>query len=69
MGAFFPPCLVWELAVGAALGTLVGHFWAEMSHSDLKEIEDMLQASTATLIVVAKSKLRETPAKAVKHEA
>jgi len=69
VGIFFPPYLVWELAGGAALGTLVGHFWAGMSRSDLKEIGDTLQASTATLIVVAKSKLREALAKAVKHEA
>ena len=67
VGIFFPPYLVWELAAGAVLGTLIGHFWAGMSHSDLKQIGDALQANTATLIVIGRSKLRETLAKAVKH--
>jgi len=68
VGVFFPPYLVWELAAGAVLGTLIGHFWAGMSRSDLKEIGDTLQASTATLIVVAKSRLRQVLAEAVNHE-
>jgi len=60
VGIFFPPYLVWELAAGAAAGSLIGHFWAGMSRSDLKEIGDTLQASTATLIVVGRSRLQET---------
>ena len=59
VGIFFPPYLVWELAAGAALGTLIGHLWAGMSRSDLKEIGETLQASTATLIVVGRSRLQE----------
>ena len=68
VAVFFPPYLVWELAAGAAIGTLLGHFWAGMSRSDLKQIGDALQANTATLIVVGKSKVREALMKAVKHE-
>jgi uncharacterized membrane protein len=68
VGIFFPPYLVWELATGAVIGTLIGHFWAGMSHTDLKQIGDALQTSTATLIVVGKSKVREALTKAVKHE-
>jgi uncharacterized membrane protein len=68
LGIFFPPYLVWELVAGAAMGALVGHLWAGMSRSDLKQIGDMLQASTATLIVVGKSKLREALTNAVKHD-
>ena len=59
VGIFFPPYLVWELAAGAAAGSLIGHFWAGMSRSDLKEIGEALQASTATLIVVGRSRLQE----------
>ena len=68
VGIFFPPYLVWELTAGAMIGTLIGHFWAGMSRSDLKQIGDMLQASTATLIVVGKSKLRQVLTEAVNHE-
>jgi uncharacterized membrane protein len=59
VGIFFPPYLVWELAAGAAAGSLIGHFWAGMSRSDLKEMGETLQASTATLIVVGRSRLQE----------
>ncbi|MGA2073698.1 MAG: DUF1269 domain-containing protein [Terriglobia bacterium] len=59
VGIFFPPYLIWELVGGAALGTLLGHLWAGMSRSDLKDIGETLQASTATLIVVGRSRLQE----------
>jgi len=67
VGIFFPPYLVWELAAGAAAGSLIGHFWAGMSRSDLKEIGDTLQSSTAALIVIARSRLKEALADATKH--
>jgi uncharacterized membrane protein len=67
VGIFFPPYLVWELAVGASAGALIGHFWAGISRSDLKEIGDTLQASTATLIVIGRSRLQEALADATKH--
>jgi len=54
VGIFFPPYLVWELAAGAVIGTLIGHFWAGMPRSDLKHIGDALQANTATLIVIGR---------------
>ena len=67
VGIFFPPYLVWELVGGAALGTLIGHLWGGMSRSDLKEIGETLQASTATLIVVGRSRLQEALQQATKH--
>jgi uncharacterized membrane protein len=67
VGIFFPPYLVWELAAGAAAGALLGHIWAGLSRSDLKEIGDTLQASTATLIVIGRSRLQEALASATKH--
>jgi Sec-independent protein translocase protein TatA len=38
-----------------------------MSRSDLKEIGDTLQASTAALIVIGRSRLQEALADATKH--
>jgi uncharacterized membrane protein len=67
VGIFFPPYLVWELAAGAGAGSLIGHFWGGMSRSDLKEIGDTLQASTAALIVIGRSRLQEALAAATKH--
>jgi len=67
VGIFFPPYLVWELAAGAAAGSLIGHFWAGMSRSDLKEIGETLQANTASLIVVGRSRLQEALQKVTKR--
>ena len=67
VGIFFPPYLVWELAAGAVAGSLIGHFWAGMSRSDLKEIGDSLQSSTASLIVIGRSRLQEALASATEH--
>jgi len=75
IGLCFPPYLVWEAAIdagagaalGAGAGALIGHFWRGLSRSDLKEIGDELQQSTATLIVIGYSKLREALADATKH--
>jgi uncharacterized membrane protein len=69
VGIFFPPYLVWELAAGAAAGSLLGHIWAGMSRSDLKEIGETLQLSTAALIVVGRSRLQEALQKATKRAA
>ena len=59
VGIFFPPYLVWELAAGAAAGSLIGHLWGGMSRSDLKDIGETLQSSTAALIVIGRSRLQE----------
>ncbi len=67
VGIFFPPYLVWELAVGAGAGALIGHFWRGLSRSDLKQIGDTLQESTATLIVIGRSRLEQFLQDATKH--
>jgi uncharacterized membrane protein len=67
VGLFFPAYLVWEAAVGAAAGALIGHFWRGLSRSDMKHIGDTLQDSTATLIVIGQSKLQEVLQDATKH--
>jgi uncharacterized membrane protein len=67
VGLFFPPYFVWEVAVGAVAGALIGHFWRGLSRSDLKQIGDTLQQSTATLIVIGQSKLQEALRDATKR--
>jgi uncharacterized membrane protein len=67
VGLFFPPYLLWEAAVGAAAGALIGHFWRGLSRSDMKQIGDTLQDSTAALIVIGQSKLQEVLQDATKH--
>src|SRR5271157_6329349 len=67
VGVFFPPYLVWEIAIGAVAGALIGHFWRGLSRSDMKQIGDTLQDSTATLIVIGQSKLQEALQDATKH--
>jgi uncharacterized membrane protein len=67
VGVFFPPYLVWEMAIGAVAGALIGHFWRGLSRSDMKQIGDTLQDSTATLIVIGQSKLQEALQDATKH--
>ena len=67
IGLFFPPYLIWEAAIGAAAGALIGHFWRGLSRSDMKQIGDTLQDSTAALIVIGQSKLQEALQDATKH--
>lgn len=67
VGIFFPPYLVWELAVGAGAGALIGHFWRGLSRSDLKQIGEALQGSTATLIVIGRSRLQQFLQEATRH--
>jgi uncharacterized membrane protein len=75
VGLCFPPYLVWEAAIGAGAGAaigagagaLIGHFWRGLSRSDMKKIGDTLQESTATLIVIGRSKLQEALRDATKH--
>ena len=67
VGLFFPPYLVWEAAIGAGAGALIGHFWRGLSRPDMKKIGDALQESTATLIVIGQSKLQQALQDATKH--
>ena len=67
VGLFFPPYLVWEAAIGAGAGALIGHFWRGLSRPDLKKIGDALQDNTATLIVIGQSKLQQALQDATKR--
>ena len=67
VGLFFPPYLIWEAAVGAIAGALIGHFWRGLSSTDMKQIGNALQESTATLIVIGRSRLQEVLQDATRH--
>lgn len=67
VGLFFPPFLLWDAVIGAGAGALTGHFWRGLPRSDMKQIGDTLQESTATLIVIGQSKLQQALQDATKH--
>jgi uncharacterized membrane protein len=70
IGLCFPPYAIGVsagAAIGAGAGALIGHFRRGLSRSDLKQIGDTLQESTAALIVIGKSKLQEALKDATKH--
>jgi uncharacterized membrane protein len=67
VGLFFPPFLLWDAAIGAGAGALTAHFWRGLPRSDMKMIGDTLAESTATLIVIGRSKLQQALQKATKH--
>lgn len=67
VGLFYPPYLLWEAAVGAGAGALIGHFWRGLSRSDMNQIGDALQENSATLIMVGQSKLERVLQDATKH--
>jgi len=67
IGLFFPPFLVWDAAIGAGAGALIGHFWRGLSRGDMTEIGELLESSTAALVIVAESKLEQALDKAIRH--
>ena len=72
VGLFFPPSLmlgaaITGSAIGVGWGALIGHFWRGLLRSDMKKIGGMLQESTASLIVIGRSKLQQALQDATKH--
>lgn len=66
-GILLPPFLLVDAAIGAVAGGFIGHFRKGMSHKDLKEIGDLLNDSSAALIVVGESRLEEALNKELKR--
>lgn len=64
VGILFPPSIIASVAVGAAAGGLIGHLWGGMSRGDMKDLGETLDAGTAALVVVGRSKLSEKIAQA-----
>jgi uncharacterized membrane protein len=66
-GVLFPPFLLVDAAIGAVAGGLIGHFRKGMAHKDLQEVGDLLNDSSAALIVVGESRLDEALNKELKR--
>jgi len=67
LGILFPPGLLIDVAIGGLAGGVIGHFWNGMSRKDVKELGELLDDSSAALLIVGKSKLDKAIEKAVTH--
>ena len=64
-GLIFPPSILVGAAVGAGVGALAGHLAKGMPRDDMKQIGNMLDTSTAALVILGESRLQEKLQKAV----
>jgi uncharacterized membrane protein len=64
VGVLCPPSIIAGAAVGGTAGGVIGHVWRGMSREDMKDFGETLDAGTASLVVVGKSKLSDKIAKA-----
>jgi uncharacterized membrane protein len=69
VGAFFPPILLAEAAVGAAAGGIIEHLRKGLPSKDLKEIGATLDTGSAAVIVIGESKVDEAINKATEKAA
>jgi uncharacterized membrane protein len=71
VGLIFPPSIIVGAAVGAGAGALAGHIAKGMPSSDLKQMGNVLTTSTAALVVMGESelkqKLQQTVTKAIQQ--
>ena len=67
VGILFPPALLVDIAIGGLAGGAIGHFWKGMSRKDVMELGELMDDSSAALLVVVKSKLDKAIEKAVTH--
>jgi uncharacterized membrane protein len=67
VGVIFPPSIVVGAAVGAGVGALTGHLAKGMPRSDMDKIGNMLETSTAALVILGESRLQEKLQQAVTH--
>ncbi|MCX6372310.1 MAG: DUF1269 domain-containing protein [Actinobacteria bacterium] len=65
VGILFPPALLLDIAVGGLAGGAIGHFWNGMSRKDVMELGELMDDSSAALLVVGRSKLDKALEKAV----
>ena len=64
VGILFPPALLLDIAVGGLAGGAIGHFWNGMSRKDVMELGELMDDSSAALLVVGRSKLDKALEKA-----
>jgi len=67
VGILFPPALLLDVAIGGLAGGAIGHFWNGMSRKDVMELGELMDDSSAALLVVGTSKLDKALEKAVAH--
>jgi len=67
VGILFPPALLLDVAVGGLAGGTIGHFWNGISRKDVMELCELLDDSSAALLVVGRSTLDRALEKAVTH--
>ena len=65
VGILFPPALLLDIAIGGLAGGAIGHFWNGMSRKDVMELGELMDDSSAALLVVGRSKLDKALEKAV----
>ena len=67
VGILFPPGLIVGAAIGGLAGGAIGHFWKGMSRKDVMELGELMDDSSAALLIVGKSKLDKAIDKAITH--
>ena len=67
IGILFPPGLIIGAAIGGLAGGTIGHFWKGMSRKDVMELGELMDESSAALLIVGKSKLDKAIDKAITH--
>ena len=67
VGILFPPSIIASAAVGGVAGGVIGHLWHGMSRGDMKDLGEALDAGTAALVVIGRSKLSEKIDQATAH--
>ena len=67
LGILVPPALLIDVAIGGLAGGVIGHFWNGMSREDVMELGELLDDSSAALLIVGKSKLDKELKKAEKE--
>jgi uncharacterized membrane protein len=65
VGILFPPGLLIDIALGGLAGGVIGHLWNGMSRKDVMELGELMDDSSAALLIVGKSKLDKALEKAV----
>jgi uncharacterized membrane protein len=66
-GLVFPPAILVSAAVGAGAGAVAGHLAKGIPRSEMTQIGNMLQTSTAALVVLGESELQQKIQQAVSH--
>lgn len=67
VGILFPPGLLLDVTASGLAGGVIGRFWNGMSRKNVMELGEMLDDSSAALLIVGKAKLDKAIEKAEKE--